>query len=152
MEISYENQLHDISIEKKDNKIIGSINGDKVNYTIRKVTDNVFQFMIDSEKINLFVDDDDEHFYVNVDGENFTFDKIKEEETSFEGEEASSADRDVIKPPMPGSVVKVEVEVDEGVVTLCGTVRSMADADKIREFVRDLPGVKDIVSKMGARW
>ena len=46
----------------------------------------------------------------------------------------------------------IEVEVDNGVVTLLGTVRSLADADKVREFVRQLPGVKDIVSKMGTRW
>ncbi len=46
----------------------------------------------------------------------------------------------------------VEVEVEDGVVTLCGTVRSSVDADMIRELVRQLPSVKDIVSKMGTRW
>ena len=46
----------------------------------------------------------------------------------------------------------LEVEVEDGVVTLCGTVRSSVDADMIRELVRELPNVKDIVSKMGTRW
>ena len=46
----------------------------------------------------------------------------------------------------------IEVQVDDGVVTLCGTVRSWVDADMIRELVRDMPDVKDIVSKMGTRW
>lgn len=46
----------------------------------------------------------------------------------------------------------IDVEMEDGVVTLCGTVRSLADADKLREFVSHLPGVKDIVSKMGTRW
>lgn len=46
----------------------------------------------------------------------------------------------------------IDVEFEDGVVTLCGTVRSLADADKLREFVSRLPGVKDINSKMGTRW
>lgn len=46
----------------------------------------------------------------------------------------------------------IEVEVEDGVVTLCGTVRSSLDGDMIRELVRELPNVKDIVSKMGTRW
>ncbi len=46
----------------------------------------------------------------------------------------------------------VEVEVNDGFVTLMGTVRHISDADKCRELVRHVPGVKDIQSKMGTRW
>jgi len=45
----------------------------------------------------------------------------------------------------------VEVEADDGVVTLRGAVPSLADADKIREVVRQVPSVKDIKSEMRAR-
>ncbi len=46
----------------------------------------------------------------------------------------------------------IEIEVKDGIVTLMGTVRSLGDADDMRALVRELPGVKDIVSKMGTRW
>ena len=42
----------------------------------------------------------------------------------------------------------VEIEADGGVVTIGGTVGSLEDADKIRETVRTIPGVKEINSKM----
>ncbi|MFC1970908.1 cytidylate kinase family protein [Chloroflexota bacterium] len=42
----------------------------------------------------------------------------------------------------------LEVEADGGVITLGGTVGSLQDADKIREIVAAVPGVKDINSKM----
>ena len=44
----------------------------------------------------------------------------------------------------------VEIEADEGVVTISGTVHSLEDADRIRTLVRQLPGVKDIVSHLRA--
>lgn len=47
---------------------------------------------------------------------------------------------------------RIEVEASDGVVTIRGTVRSLVDADKVRELVRTIPGVKDIESRMGTRW
>lgn len=45
----------------------------------------------------------------------------------------------------------VEVEADGGVVTLRGTVGSLADADRIRETVRKMQGVRDVNSQMQVR-
>jgi cytidylate kinase len=42
----------------------------------------------------------------------------------------------------------LEVEADGGVITLRGTVESMQDADRIREIVKAVSGVKSINSKM----
>lgn len=48
----------------------------------------------------------------------------------------------------------VEVEADNGVVTLSGAVASLQDADGIRQIVRKVPGVYRVDSKMkvGATW
>jgi len=45
----------------------------------------------------------------------------------------------------------VEIEADGGVVTLGGRAESLQDADKIREMVRTIPGVKQIKSEMRVR-
>jgi cytidylate kinase len=42
----------------------------------------------------------------------------------------------------------LEVEANGGIITLTGTVESLQDADKIREIVAVVPGVKAINSKM----
>lgn len=42
----------------------------------------------------------------------------------------------------------VEIEADGGVVTIGGVVGSLQDADKIREIVKSVPGVREINSKM----
>lgn len=45
----------------------------------------------------------------------------------------------------------IEIESNEGVVTLRGTVESLADADRVRMIVRETPGVDDVVSQMRVR-
>ena len=47
---------------------------------------------------------------------------------------------------------KVEVEVQDGVVTINANVRSLGDADSVREAVWQTPGVKDVRSKIETRW
>lgn len=42
----------------------------------------------------------------------------------------------------------IEIESNKGTVTITGTVRTLEDADRIREIVRMVPGVKNIDSKM----
>ena len=45
----------------------------------------------------------------------------------------------------------VEIEADGGVVTIGGTADSLGDADRIRQIVRQAPGVKEINSNMRVR-
>lgn len=42
----------------------------------------------------------------------------------------------------------VEVEADDGVVTIGGTVRTLEEADKIKEIAKKTPGVMEVNSKM----
>lgn len=44
----------------------------------------------------------------------------------------------------------VEIDAVEGVVTISGTVHSLEDGDKVREIVRQQPGVRDIESHLSA--
>jgi len=42
---------------------------------------------------------------------------------------------------------KVEITADDGVITISGTLRSVADADEVRAKIREVEGVKDIKSE-----
>lgn len=46
----------------------------------------------------------------------------------------------------------IDVEADDGVITITGSVRAVTDADRIREVARRHPTVKEVISKTGARW
>ena len=43
---------------------------------------------------------------------------------------------------------ELEVEADDGVITVYGTVDTLAKSDKIKEIIRTTDGVKDVVSRM----
>jgi biotin carboxyl carrier protein len=59
---------------------------------------------------NCFVTEDDKFIYIFIDGQTYHFEKV-EEEQDFSGDGgSSSSDREEVKPPMPGSVVKILVE------------------------------------------
>ena len=45
----------------------------------------------------------------------------------------------------------VEIQADEGMVTITGTVESLVDADRVRMLVREEPDVKEINSQMRVR-
>ena len=47
---------------------------------------------------------------------------------------------------------RVEVEAADGMVAISGTVRSSRDMERVRELVEQIPGVKDIESKLGTGW
>lgn len=46
---------------------------------------------------------------------------------------------------------EVEIKASEGVVTLMGSVESLVDADRVRMIVRNVPGVKEVRSRMQVR-
>lgn len=47
---------------------------------------------------------------------------------------------------------KIEVEVEDGVVTINANVRSLGDAEGVKESVRRIPGVKEVRSEIATRW
>jgi osmotically-inducible protein OsmY len=46
---------------------------------------------------------------------------------------------------------RIEVEASDGIVTITASARNVADADRVRQLARQVPGVKDIESKMETR-
>ncbi len=110
MEIKFKNQVYDIDIENNGSGYILNVNGEKKNINGRKLDDNTFAIYLDNRYVNTYTAEDQDNIYVWIDGKQFTFDKVKEEEKSYGDDGGSSSDREVVLPPMPGSIVKVLVE------------------------------------------
>lgn len=109
MELKYKDEIYDVDFERNDEEYIFNINGKKFSIPLHIVNDNCFSVKIDGKSKSIYAAEDDNHFYVSLDGDSLVFDKVKEEEKDFTGV-AGSENREEIHPPMPGSIVKVLVE------------------------------------------
>jgi biotin carboxyl carrier protein len=110
MELKYANKKFDINIKSEGEHYLSSLNGTNLNIEAYSITKNITSVSIDGKKFKAFSANDENKSYVVINGNCFVFDKVKEEEKSFGDSGGSLANIDVVKPPMPGSIVKVLVE------------------------------------------
>lgn len=115
MELKYKNNVIEFDIKKNGNEFTLDYNNQKTLYKSIKLNDNSFSIEKNGKNFLAFCAENDNHFFVNIDGISFAFDKILEVEKSFELEGGKSSDIDIIKPPMPGAIVKVLVSKDQKV-------------------------------------
>jgi acetyl/propionyl-CoA carboxylase alpha subunit len=111
MEIKYNNNKYNISTDIQGDMVLLTIDNEKSSFQIKEISPNIVSFFIENGYKNVYTAEDENNIYVALEGNNFVFEKIKEEEKSFKGGlGGDNSDRIEIKPPMPGSIVKVLVE------------------------------------------
>ena len=102
------------NFDGKSFDLLSKINSDYSNYKIEYSENNVLKF---ENGKTAYHSEDEKHIYIFIDGQTFTFNKIDENFDYFE-DNSDDSSHDIIKSPMPGSVVNVLVElgqmVDEG--------------------------------------
>lgn len=111
MKIGYKGQYFEV--DNTEDKLI--INNETFPLCIEEYNTNILKITIDGEQKVVFVANDGRNSYVFIDGEQFTFQEAEESLDLEEKESSSSKDTEYIKPPMPGSVVKVLVELGQNV-------------------------------------
>ncbi len=92
-----------------------TIDNQKFDFAYEKFTDNIFKISINGITKLCYVVEDEQFIYAFVEGEQFICEKYKEEASSVEALQSEFKDKEVIKPPMPGSIVKVLVEPNQKV-------------------------------------
>lgn len=116
MLLKHRNELYNISIEKKSDTVELNLNGEKQEFAINQINKNTFTIKINGRNINAYLAEDTQFYYVWIDGKSYTFEKINEEEKDFDISNGSStSNKQIVKPPMPGNIVKVVVEKDQKV-------------------------------------
>ncbi|OGU13834.1 MAG: hypothetical protein A2X61_07285 [Ignavibacteria bacterium GWB2_35_12] len=118
MQLKFKDNEYELKLEKQNDNQAIVINNEKFEFSSILIDTNIFSVLFDGSKTNVYVAEDDSRFYVNIDGNNFTLEKVKAEEKSFGEEDKNLGDKQIVKPPMPGSIVKVLVskgqKVEEG--------------------------------------
>lgn len=91
---------------------------EKISIEFDEKTKNYQYSVIDSNSIRLiengkseiiYISSDNDNYYIFVDGKPLILGKVNEDAKDFSGE-AQNLDKQIVYPPMPGSIVKVEVE------------------------------------------
>jgi biotin carboxyl carrier protein len=110
MELKYGNKKFDVDIKKDGDQYVSAINGTDLNLQAFSIAKNISTVRINGKTFKAYSAADDNKSYVTINGNCFVFDKVKDEEKSYGDTGGSSANIDVVKPPMPGSIVKIIVE------------------------------------------
>lgn len=111
MEIIHKNKQ--VQVVSDESKI--TIENQNFDFAYEKFNDNIFKISIDGITKLCYVAEDEQFIYVFIEGEQFIFEKYKEEVSSVESSQSELKDKEVIKPPMPGSIVKILVEPNQKV-------------------------------------
>jgi biotin carboxyl carrier protein len=115
-EFLIDNKLHKISLEKKEGGFVFSEGKKTYEVNIHPISLNVISILVEGRSYQVYCARDKEKQYLSLEGEEFV---VQEPEASQEGlekrEEKSREDELIIKAPMPGKVIKVNVSKNEKV-------------------------------------
>ena len=115
-EFIIDNKLHKISLEKKEDRFIFS-DGEKIQeVNIHSISPHIISVLIEGRSYQVYCARDKEKRYLSLEGEEVI---VQEPSASPEGiekrEEKSLEDELMVKAPMPGKVIKVNVSENERV-------------------------------------
>ncbi len=116
MKLEYQNLIYETIAEKKeDGSLAAKINNEILKYKFFPITENIYRIVSDQNKNQiLYLSSDDEKYYAFLNGQQIELQKYKEKDFEINKSE-DSLNKLILKPPMPGSIVKVEVAVGQEV-------------------------------------
>jgi len=114
MDFKIQNQTYNVVSKITNGQLNSTINGNNVNYKIEQIDQNDYYLWIDGKKYTTYRFADKKSIFVWVDGFSFKFDLLdKEHQTNQDSSE--NLNRQEVIAPMPGSVVKILVELEQKV-------------------------------------
>jgi biotin carboxyl carrier protein len=117
MKVKYNTSIYNIETKLENNKLVSIINGELIEFEAPIASDNKLQIFHNQQKQDIYYSSDDKFVYVFLNGKNFKFEKVNEDEESSYEIDQKDLNREEIKPPMPGNIIKILAtigqEVDE---------------------------------------
>ena len=115
-EFLIDNKVHRVSLEKKENMFVVSIGENRIEADIRSISPNTLSVLIKGRSYKVYFARDKEKRYFSLGGEQLV---VQESAESSEGlredEGKSQEDEFLVKAPMPGKVIKINVSEKEKV-------------------------------------
>ncbi len=108
--------LHKISLEKKENIFLVSDGKKTFKADICFISPNVISILIEGRSHKVYLARDKDKMYISLEGEQFIVQEPLESGESFQKSEEKSQEHELmIKAPMPGKVIKINVSEKENV-------------------------------------
>lgn len=115
-EFLVDDKPHKISLEKKEGKYIFTLGDNSFEADIHVISPHVISVIIGEQSYKVYFAQDKDKKYFYVAGNEYIIREPGEREESLErGEEGTSQDKLMIKAPMPGKVIKINVKEEEKV-------------------------------------
>lgn len=115
MTITYKNKNYELNLEKTKEGYKFSTDGLETDAEILEINENCLLIRHSGEKFICYIAEDENSYYLSVEGQIYQFNKVKDEENYWDTQEQSTLDRQVVRPPMPGNIVKIMVEKGQAV-------------------------------------
>jgi biotin carboxyl carrier protein len=107
---------HKISLEKKEGKYIFTQGSNSFEADIHVISPHVISVIVGERSYKVYFTQDKDKKYFYVSGNEYIIREPGEREENLErGEEGTSQDKLMIKAPMPGKVIKINVKEEEKV-------------------------------------
>ena len=114
MKLKRNNEIIEVDAKQMNGNLIGRVNDDELKVTILSSEENIVKLLYNNEiKEAVYIEDRDK-YYVQIDGKQYIFGKVEDEEDVIAGV-GESEDIENIVPPMPGTIIKVNVAVGDKV-------------------------------------
>jgi len=115
-EFLIDNTLHKISLEKKENIFIVSDGEKTYEADIRFISPNIISILIEGRSYRVYFARDREKRFLSLEGQQFTVQEPLEGGEGLQKNEVRSREDELmIKAPMPGKVIKIDVSEKEEV-------------------------------------
>ncbi len=108
MKLKRNNEIIDVESRKLDGKLIGQVNDNELTVTILSSEENTVKLLHNNEIKEAVYAQDRDKYYVQIDGKQYIFNKVEDEEDVIAGS-GESEDIENIIPPMPGTIIKINV-------------------------------------------
>lgn len=115
-EFLIDNTLHKISLEKKENIFLVSDGEKTYEADIRFISPNIISILIEGRSCRVYFARDREKRFISLEGQQFIVQEpLEGREDLQKGEVGSREDELMVKAPMPGKVIKIDVSEKEEV-------------------------------------
>ncbi len=115
-EFLIDNTLHKISLEKKENIFVVSYGEKTFEADIRSISPNIISILIEGHSYQVYFARDKEKRSLSLEGQQFIIQEPLESRERFQKDgERSREDELMVKAPMPGKVIKIDVSEKEEV-------------------------------------
>lgn len=108
MKLKRNNEIIEVDAKLINSSLIGRVNDDELTVTILSSEENIIKLLHNNEIKEAVYAQDRDKYYVQIDGTQYIYNKVEDEEDVIAGT-GKSEDIENIIPPMPGTIIKVNV-------------------------------------------